>query len=312
MANPDGRGDSRFYTAPDGLRLHLRDYDPSAASLPPLVCLAGLTRSADDFDPLARKLAFCSATPRRVIAMDYRGRGPSEHDPDWRHYDLATERSDILAGLDVCGIDQAHILGTSRGGLHIMAMAAAHRTLMRSVVLNDIGPVLEPAGLARIKSYVGKTVHPRDLGEAIQLLKTGAGLHFTALTADEWRLFATTTFGTDAAHLGLRYDPELAHVLDGFDLDKPLPALWDQFDALHGLPVLTIRGENSDLLSVETTAAMAQRWGGCDSFTVPGQGHAPLLADDRSIARIEAFLALNDVDREPAMVATVCAHPRSG
>lgn len=302
MANPDGRGESRFYTAPDGLRLHLRDYDPGAARGTPLVCLAGLTRSADDFDPLACRLAFGSATPRRVIALDYRGRGLSEHDPDWHHYDFATERSDILAGLDLCGIDHAHVLGTSRGGLHIMAMAATHRTMMQSVVLNDIGPVLEPAGLARIKSYVGRTVRPRDLEEAIQLLKVGAGVHFTALSPDEWRLFATTTFGTDTEHLGLRYDPELAHVLDTFELDKPLPALWDQFDALHGLPVLTIRGENSDLLSIETAAAMAQRWGGCDSHTVPGQGHAPLLADDLSITRIEAFLAMNDASREPLIV----------
>jgi pimeloyl-ACP methyl ester carboxylesterase len=302
MANPDGRGESRFYTAPDGLRLHLRDYDPGAARGTPLVCLPGLTRSADDFAPLASRLAFGSATPRHVIALDYRGRGLSEHDPDWHHYDFATERSDILAGLDLCGIDHAHVLGTSRGGLHIMAMAATHRTMMQSVVLNDIGPVLEPAGLARIKSYVGRTVRPRDLEDAIQLLKVGAGVHFTALSPDEWRLFATTTFGTDPEHLGLRYDPELAHVLDTFELDKPLPALWDQFDALHGLPVLTIRGENSDLLSIETAAAMAQRWGGCDSHTVPGQGHAPLLADDLSITRIEAFLAINDADREPLMV----------
>ncbi|WP_158812013.1 alpha/beta fold hydrolase [Beijerinckia sp. L45] len=287
-------GESRYYAAADCLRLHLRDYDPGAVPATPLVCLAGLTRSADDFDPLAQNLAFKAAVPRRVIAFDYRGRGLSDHDPDWRHYDLATERADILAGLALCGIDQAHVLGTSRGGLHIMAMAAPHRALFRSVILNDIGPVLEPDGLARIKTYVGRQVHPRDLREAIQLLKIGAGLHFTALSPEEWHLFATTTFGTDEAHLGLRYDPALAHLLDSFDLTKPLPALWDQFDALRGLPVLTIRGENSDLLSVATTAAMAARWDGCETHLVPGQGHAPLLADEASMTRIEAFLAAND------------------
>jgi pimeloyl-ACP methyl ester carboxylesterase len=294
MASPNGRSTSRFYTAADGLRLHLRDFDPGGATGVPLVCLAGLTRSADDFEPLAEALAFGAAAPRRVVAFDYRGRGLSDHDPDWRHYDLATERGDILAGLNLCGIDHAHVLGTSRGGLHIMAMAATNHALFRSVILNDIGPVLEPGGLARIKSYVGRPVAPRDLREAIQLLKIGAGLHFTALSAAEWRIFATTTFGTDEADLGLRYDPALAHVLDSFDLAKPLPALWEQFDAMRGLPVLTIRGENSDLLSAETTAAMKARWDGCKTWAVPGQGHAPLLADAPSIERIAAFLTAND------------------
>lgn len=288
-------GESLFFAAADGLRLHLREYDPGTEAIgTPLVCLAGLTRGADDFDPLARRLAFGAPVPRRVIAFDYRGRGASDHDAEWRHYDLATEREDFLAGLALCGIDHAHFLGTSRGGLHIMAMAGSHRAMVRSVILNDIGPVLEPDGLARIKGYVGRAVHPRDLREAIQLLKIGTGVHFTALSPDEWRLFATTTFGTDEAHLGLRYDPELARVLDGFDLAKPLPDLWEQFDALRGLPLLTIRGANSDLLSPETVAAMEARWAGCETHMVPGQGHAPLLADEISMARIEAFLAAGD------------------
>lgn len=289
-----GRGESRYYAAADGLRLHLRDYDPGPVSRPPLICLAGLTRNADDFDPLACRLAFAAPVLRRVIALDYRGRGLSDHDANWRHYDLATERDDMLAGLQACGIDHAHFMGTSRGGLHIMAMAATHRAMMRSVIFNDIGPVLERDGLARIKSYVGHPVQPRDLREAIQLLKIGAGLHFTALSPDEWRLFATTTFGTDEADLGLRYDPELARGLAAFDLAKPLPTLWEQFDALRGLPVLTIRGANSDLLSAETMAAMAARWDECETHLVPGQGHAPLLADEASMVRIETFLAAND------------------
>jgi pimeloyl-ACP methyl ester carboxylesterase len=288
MTSPTRNGTSVFYKSADGLRLHLRDYDPGTDATP-VVCLAGLTRSADDFDPLARALAFDSPTSRRVIAFDYRGRGLSDHDPDWHHYDLATERADFLSGLALCGITAAHFIGTSRGGLHIMAMAATHRAMMRSVVLNDIGPVLEPAGLARIKSYVGLPASPATLEQAIKLLKLGAGTHFTGLSEDAWRLFATTTFGSDEARLGLRYDPALAHLLDAFDLTKPLPDLWAQFDALRGLPALTIRGENSDLLSVETTEAMRARWPECDAIAVPGQGHAPLLADASSLARIVRF-----------------------
>lgn len=286
----EGRGISRFYTSADGLQLHLRDYDPGAPQSLPLVCLAGLTRSSDDFGPLAEHLAFRSAKPRRVVAFDYRGRGLSDHDPDWRRYSLEVERADILAGLADCGITQAHMIGTSRGGLHIMAMAAEHRGLMRSVILNDIGPVLEPEGLTRIKSYIGRAAHPQDLRQAIGLLKIGAGAHFTGLNEAEWRFFAATTFGSDEASLGLRYDPALAHVLDTFDLTKPLPALWPQFDSLRGLPLLAIRGATSDLLSSDTWQAMTCRWPGCTGYEVAGQGHAPLLAENVSIEAIATFL----------------------
>ena len=287
---------SRFCESRDGLRLHLVDVAPEHdRGLLPAVCLTGLTRGARDFLPLAEALANDRSHPRRVVAFDYRGRGRSDHDADWHHYDLATERDDFLLGLDVCGIDRAHLVGTSRGGLHIMAMAPSHRALMASVVLNDIGPVLDPAGLARIKGYVGRTsVRPRDYGEAIKLLKIGAGEHFDGLTPTEWRHFAATTFGEDEHDLGLRYDPRLAHTLDGLDLTKPLPDSWELFDALRGLPLLTIRGANSDLLSVATLETMGARWPGCETLTVPGQGHAPLLSDRSSLQRIGRFMQSAD------------------
>ena len=287
---------SRFYEAADGLQLHLIDVAPAHdRGLLPAVCLCGLTRSAQDFLPLARALAADHAHPRRVVAFDYRGRGLSDHDPDWHHYDLATERDDILRGLATCGIARAHIVGTSRGGLHVMAMAPEHRAMIASVVFNDIGPVLDPAGLARIKSYVGKLpAPPRSFAEAIKLLKLGAAEHFDGLDAAGWRHFAETTFGEDERALGLRYDPALARTLDAFDLSQPLPEMWELYDALAGLPVLTIRGERSDLLPEPTFAAMNARWGGCEGIVVPGQGHAPLLADAPTIAAISRFLAAAD------------------
>ena len=289
----NGAGEDRFYSSADGLRLHLRDYRPDASG-PPVVCLAGLTRSADDFDALARALAFDATAPRRVIALDYRGRGQSASDPDWRNYNLAVERADILAGLRACGVENAHFIGTSRGGLHIMALAGEHRGMLRSAVLNDIGPVLEPAGLERIKGYVGQQAAPRDLGEAVTLLKATAGAHFTGLDEEGWRGFAVTTFGADPNHLRWRYDPALRHSLDDLDLTKPLPDLWRQFDRLAGLPVMTLRGSNSDLLSPTTFDAMRRRWPGCEGVEVAGQGHAPLLADPATIDAIAAFLARAD------------------
>ena len=292
MPKPEIEGVSRFHEARDGLRLHLRDYDPGSTTSAPVFCLAGLTRNGDDFAPLARALANDPTAPRRVVTFDYRGRGLSGFDPDWTHYTLPIEWADVLAGLRVCGIESAHVIGTSRGGLHVLAMAATHRARLRSVILNDIGPVLEPAGLFRIKTYIGALPRPKSTDEAVSLLKAGSiGQHFPGLTDDEWRFFAATTFGTDENDLGPRYDLELARILDAFDLSQPLPDLWSQFDDLRGTPVLAIRGEHSDLLSPATLEAMRVRWDGCETFVIPGQGHAPLLTAPASIDRIKAFLA---------------------
>ena len=287
---------SGFYAAEDGLRLHYLDFQPAGLTdRTPVVCLPGLTRGAGDFAMLGQALAFNSKAPRRVVAFDYRGRGLSDHASNWIHYDLATERRDFLTGMALLGIEAAHFVGTSRGGLHIMTMAAEHRATIRAVVLNDIGPVLEPEGLRRIKGYVGAIAAPKTLDEAIRVLKIGTGLHFDGLDPDAWRVFATTTFGTDESDLRLRYDPALARTLDAFDLDQQLPTLWDAFDALEGAPVLAIRGANSDLLSDETLQTMARRWDGCKTIVVPGQGHAPLLADTPTLSSIEDFLFANDM-----------------
>jgi pimeloyl-ACP methyl ester carboxylesterase len=287
--------ESRFYTSDDGLNLHYRDVAARDGSHRlPVICLPGLGRSVDDFGPLCEALAHHSETPRRMLAFDYRGRGLSDHDPDWRHYDMETERNDVLKALAQLSISRAHFIGTSRGGLHILGLAATHREMIASAVFNDIGPVLELSGLRRIKGYIGKSVAPRNLDEAVAILKIGGGQHFDGLTPDEWQHFATTTFGSDESALGLRYDMQLARALDAFDLDKPLPDSWPLFDKLDGAPVLTIRGANSDLLSDRTLAAMGARWAASQVLTVPGQGHAPLLADAATLSRIDGFLASAD------------------
>ena len=297
MAMVASRASSRFFPSADGLRLHYLDVRPPRdEGRTALVCLPGLTRGAADFGIIAEALAFASGTPRRVVAFDYRGRGRSAHDPDWHHYDMATERADILAGMADAGIERAHVLGTSRGGLHAMALAEHHRHVLAAVVLNDIGPVLEVAGLARIKGYIGRQVRPRDVEDAVAVLRGGIGRDFDGLDEAGWRHFALTTFGPDEADLHLRYDLALARTLDALDLSGPLPDAWHKFDALRGAPVLTVRGANSDLLSGATLAAMAERWPGSESFVVPGQGHAPLLADAATIGRIDAFLAGADAN----------------
>ncbi len=282
---------SHFITMQDGLRLHLRDYGARHTSLLPVVCLAGLTRNSDDFSALAQALASGRfGEPRRVIAIDYRGRGLSDYDSDWHHYDVRVESADIVAALTALSICEAQFVGTSRGGLNAMVLAAMRPGLIKALVLNDIGPVLEPKGLARIKSYVGKMPQPQSWADAESLLKTISSNHFPAISEEDWQAFARQNFHEVKGRLVPRYDPKLANTLASLDLDAPQPDLWPQFEALRDIPVLVLRGELSDLLSAATFAEMQTRHPRCKGMTVPGQGHAPMLRDSLSISAISHFL----------------------
>ncbi len=286
---------SRTNSAPDGLKLHTRDYNPVATGALPVVCLAGLSRNSVDFDVLAQALAAGSAgRPRRVLALDYRGRGQSEYDKDWKNYNLAVEGGDILAVLTALGIAEAIFVGTSRGGINIMALSAQRPAMIRAAVLNDIGPVLEAKGLARIRSYIGKTPQPASWADAVDLLRRINSAAFSALDEAGWQHFARTTFEERDGKISGRYDTRLMNTLAGLDLEAPLPNMWPQFEGLRGVPVLVLRGENSDLLSAATVSAMQARHSRCEAFTVQGQGHAPLLADLPSLERIARFIALAD------------------
>ena len=278
---------SRFHTSSDGLRLHLRDYVPDDAHGHPVICLPGLARTADDFDAVARALA---ETGRRVVAIDYRGRGLSDRDADPARYDLAVESADIQLMLAQEKIDSAIFLGTSRGGIHAMLLGAFRPELLAGAILNDIGPVLEPTGLLRIKGYVGKLPSPQNWDEAVAMFKRVSGAQFTSLSDADWHAYARLTLEDKDGKLVARYDPALARALDAYDPSKPMPDLWAQYEALARVPVLAIRGENSDLLSPEVFQAMLVRHPHAEGLTVPGQGHAPLLLDPPSIARICTFI----------------------
>jgi pimeloyl-ACP methyl ester carboxylesterase len=282
---------SHFVSTPDGLKLHVRVYGTGAEARLPVVCLHGLARTGADFHRLACALAFDPAKPRQVIAMDYRGRGRSDHDPSPANYNVGVELNDVLTVLAALRIGPAVFIGTSRGGILTMLLAATAPQLIAGAVLNDIGPVIEPQGLLRIKGYVGKLSQPADFDEAAQMLRRLFGAQFTALSAEDWRAWAERNFQERDGKLVATYDLALAQTLADFDVEKPLPALWPQFDALAHLPLLVIRGENSDLLSPETVAAMRARHPDLQLLEVAGQGHAPLLMEDDIIARIARFVA---------------------
>jgi pimeloyl-ACP methyl ester carboxylesterase len=279
--------EDRFITATDGLRLHYADYPAPPAARLPLVCLPGLARTADDFWRVAE-----TAVPagRRVLALDYRGRGRSEWDKDWRHYTLDVEQADILAVLADAGVAEAVFLGTSRGGLHTMRLSLARPGLVRAAILNDIGPKVEKSGLLRIKGYVGKLPPLRTLSDAVALMRLTAGKDFAGVSPQEWEIYARQTFVEKDGVVSLRYDPELNHTLDAVTPDAEFEEYWDAFAALAKDPILALRGERSDILSVETLAEMARLAPRLEAHTVPGQAHAPLLLDEPTLARIAAFL----------------------
>lgn len=269
-----------FVSAADGLRLYARDYDPQTAGALPVVCLSGLTRSSEDFHELAVALSRDASHPRRVLCLDYRGRGRSEWDKDWRNYDVKIELNDVLQVLTAAGIEKAVFVGTSRGGLITMGLSAVRPTLIAGVVLNDIGPVLEAVGLARIRGYVGKLPTPRTRLEAAQILQQTSAAEFPAFTDEQWQALVRVTWREADGQLVLNYDPNLMKTLEPSDPEAPLPDLWPLFEGLKAFPLLVIRGEHSDLLSAETVQAMQDRHPRLTAITVPGQGHAPALDGD--------------------------------
>jgi len=285
-------------SAQDGLLLFARDYAPAsdatAGAALPVVCLPGLARHSADFHEVAVALSRDAARKRRVLAVDYRGRGRSGRDRNWENYTVQTETADLLTLMTAAGIGRAIFLGTSRGGLITMMLSVMRPAAIAGAILNDIGPVIDGQGLARIRQYVGKMATPASWDEAVDMLKTHAHRRFPALSDREWLKFAERTWSLTDGKLTPSYDPALAKGLRSLDLERPLPALWEAFMGLSGVPLLAIRGENSDLLSTETLAEMARRHPACETLVAEGQGHAPLLDDAPSLMAITRFCARLD------------------
>jgi pimeloyl-ACP methyl ester carboxylesterase len=289
---------SIFVTAPDGLTLHVRRYGSRLASALPVVCLPGLARTAADFHPVAGALAADPSQPRLVLALEYRGHGRSKYDRNPDNYTLSVALSDLLAVLIALEIAPAIFLGTSYGGLLAMMLAVSRPAAIAGVILNDIGPVTEPRGWVRIKSYVKDIRIPRNFEEGAEILRWWLETQFPKLTPQEWIAFAQRTWREHRGRLVPDYDPKLARMLQGADLQHP-PMLWNQYDALRRVPLMIIRGSNSDLLAPTTLETMLSRRDQLEVAIVPDQGHAPLLAEAKLIRRIAAFAASCDFSTRP-------------
>jgi pimeloyl-ACP methyl ester carboxylesterase len=294
MTQSDRGFASVFVAARDGLRLHVRSYGSRVASALPVVCLPGLARTAADFHPLAAAMAADPVKPRRVLALDYRGHGQSEYDRNPDNYALPVALADLSTVLIALETAPAIFLGTSYGGFLLMMLAAWRPTAIAGVILNDIGPVIEPQGWVRIKGYVGKLPVPRNFEEGAEILRWWFDAQFPKLTRQEWIAFAQRTWRQHGGRLLPDYDPKLTRTLQGADLQH-LPTLWNQFDALARVPLMVIRGARSDMLASTTLQAMLSRRDEIEVVVVPDQGHPPFLDEPNLIRRITAFVASCDV-----------------
>ncbi len=266
------------FAAADGTRLHYEE----AGTGPAVLALAGLTRNARDFDHVAPHL------PCRLIRMDYRGRGLSDH-ADPATYTIPQEAADALALLDHLGLDRAAILGTSRGGLIAMTLAAVAKDRLTGVALNDIGPVIEPRGLDVIKGYIGRNPEQATLAEAAAVrARTWTG--FDGVPMARWLEEVGNHFAETPEGLVIRYDPRLRDAMLAAAA-QPAPDLWPLYDALGGLPLCLIRGASSDLLSADTFAGMARRRPDAIRAEVPGRGHVPFLDEPEALAALTAWIA---------------------
>jgi pimeloyl-ACP methyl ester carboxylesterase len=290
-----GEGRIVKLSAEDGLSLAVRVFDAPGSARLPLLCLPGLSRNSRDFIPLGRHFAEHPETPRRVFAVDYRGRGLSARDPNWRNYTPLVEAADVLAVSAALGIERAIVVGTSRGGIIAMLLGALRPAMLAGIVLNDIGPIIEGRGLARIKGTlsVKKRTVP-TLEDAIRATREAGATHYPNLTEGDWRTLAAAYYVRARDGFQPDYDPHLAKAIVDLDVAEKVPDLWPQFMSLARVPVLAIRGSLSDILSAATVTEMARRHPDVQTLTIADQGHPPLLRDAPSLEAISAFAARCD------------------
>ena len=279
-----GRYEDKYLTVRDGLRLHYRDY-PGSADRPPLLCLHGLTRNARDFAEFAERYS-----PRfRVIALEFRGRGGSDYDPQPMRYTPLTYAADVIELLDQLGIPQAIFVGTSLGGLVTMTVAAMAPGRIAASILNDIGPDVDPQGVNRILTYVGNDVRSADWDAAGRAIAATYGAAFDRYTHEDWVKMARRNCREIDGQIGFDYDMAIA---EPFRVKGPTANvdLWPFFITLAQKPLLVIRGAKSDLLTEATTTQMREVAPTVRIAVVEGVGHAPELNEPEAIAAIDDFL----------------------
>lgn len=281
-------GTDIHWTSADGLSLYAKSYGPEGARLT-VLCLHGLTRNHQDFEPMIAALP----AHYRFIAVDVRGRGKSAHDPQPDNYDPRIYAKDMGGLLDKLGLSRVALIGTSMGGLISILMIRTMKERVAGIVLNDVGPVVERDGIARIASYAGKVRPVTGWESAADAVKTIQGAAFPDMPEERWMDFARRTYKElPGGEVVLDYDPNIAR-----SLGKVKPGaltnffLWRVFGATKKAPLLVVRGEMSDILSARTAELMVKRHPDARLATVPRVGHAPILDEPQAVSAITDFLA---------------------
>ena len=276
--------EDKYFTVRDGLRLHYRDY-PGSADKPPLLCLPGLTRNARDFADFAERYS----PGFRVLALDFRGRAASDYDPVPNRYNPLTYAGDVIELLDQLHINQAIFVGTSLGGLVTMVIAATAPQRIAAAIINDVGPDVDPNGINRILTYVGKDMRFSSWDEAADTIAANYGGNFERFSHADWVAMAKRNCREESGQIRFDYDMAIA---EPFRTAGPTPEvdLWPLFVALGSKPLLVVRGERSDLLTAQTAEKMKAVAPGMKLITVEGVGHAPELSEPEAVAAIDEFL----------------------
>jgi len=277
-----------YWLSKDGLRLHYRDYPAGAGSTrPPIVCLPGLTRNARDFAAVADRLA----GDWRILAVELRGRGESERAKDPMTYVPATYLEDLSALIEQAGLERFILFGTSLGGILSMLIAATHPGKVAGVLLNDIGPAIDPAGLVRIRGYVGKaSSYPTWLHAARSLAEVHASAYPDYRLEDWIEMAKRLCRLTPAGRIVADYDGAIA---EPFKVpgNESGGDLWPLLDALKPLPSLLVRGGLSDIISEATADRMVAELPLMERIELPRIGHAPTLFEPECEAAIDRLLA---------------------
>ncbi|MBN9529362.1 MAG: alpha/beta hydrolase [Alphaproteobacteria bacterium] len=277
----------RVVHAEDDVALAYRVYGADRTERTPLLCLTGLTRNARDFDPIGRR----HGAERRVLCLDWRGRGKSGYDPNYQNYAPPTYVRDVMALLAAENVHRVVILGTSLGGLVAMGLAAAVPALIAGIVLNDIGPVVSEDGRRRIAGYVGRDTRFPDLASAAAALRQQFGGAYPDLSPEGWMTQAENTFTRDeaAGNWRLDYDLKLGDAVRE-QATGTVPDLWPLFGALKPIPTLVIHGKLSDVLDQPTVERMRREKPDLQLCTVPNRGHVPLLDEPECVGALDDFL----------------------
>jgi pimeloyl-ACP methyl ester carboxylesterase len=275
-----------WYSSFDQLRLYARDYGQTE-NKPALVCIPGLTRNSADFEELCPQLA----EDWRILAVDLRGRGRSAYDPNPENYHPGSYARDIQSLLQAADVSEAVFIGTSLGGLVSMTLAAMQPQLVRGIVLNDVGPELNPEGVARIRSYITDYSPTRDWDDALARTRSSQQDALPDLGEEQWQVFTRRLYREDANGCPvLDYDRNIARLFNTGDTGAAAPDLWPLFALLTDIPMLVLRGELSDIITAETVARMQQEHPRLTAVTVARRGHAPMLDEAEALQAIRSYL----------------------